>query len=97
MLSTHSLVAAAAISMFRWTMTTYVLIPGAGGAAWYWHRLVPELQQRGHEVVAVNLRPTTTQPAWRSTPTRTCSTPFSMTSQPMCHHWFEAGQLVWPV
>jgi len=32
--------------MFRWTMTTYVLIPGAGGAAWYWHRLVPELQQR---------------------------------------------------
>ena len=36
-------------------MTTYVLIPGAGGAAWYWHRLVPELQQRGHEVVAVEL------------------------------------------
>jgi hypothetical protein len=36
-------------------MTTYVLIPGAGGTAWYWHRLVPELQQRGHEVVAVDL------------------------------------------
>lgn len=36
-------------------MTTYVLIPGAGGDAWYWHRLVPGLQQRGHEVVAVDL------------------------------------------
>ena len=36
-------------------MATYVLIPGAGGAAWYWHRLLPELQQRGHDAVAVNL------------------------------------------
>jgi len=36
-------------------MTTFVLIPGAGGNAWYWHRLAPELRQRGHEVVAVNL------------------------------------------
>jgi pimeloyl-ACP methyl ester carboxylesterase len=36
-------------------MATFVLIPGAGGTAWYWHRLVPELQQRGHEVVAVDL------------------------------------------
>jgi pimeloyl-ACP methyl ester carboxylesterase len=35
--------------------TTYVLIPGAGGAAWYWHRVVPELRRRGHEVVAVDL------------------------------------------
>jgi pimeloyl-ACP methyl ester carboxylesterase len=42
--------------MFRLRMmSTYVLIPGAGGLAWYWHRLVPELQQRGHAVVAVNL------------------------------------------
>jgi hypothetical protein len=23
---------------------TFVLIPGAGGSAWYWHRLVPELK-----------------------------------------------------
>lgn len=46
---------AAAISMFRVAMTTYLLIPGAGGAAWCWHRLVPELQQRGHDVVAVSL------------------------------------------
>jgi pimeloyl-ACP methyl ester carboxylesterase len=37
------------------SVTTYVLIPGAGGQAWYWHRLVPELQQRGHDVVAVDL------------------------------------------
>ena len=26
---------------------TFVLVPGAGGRAWYWHRLVPELQRRG--------------------------------------------------
>ena len=36
-------------------MTTYVLIPGAGGDAWYWHLLEPELRGRGHGVVAVNL------------------------------------------
>ncbi|MCW3819423.1 alpha/beta hydrolase [Micromonospora sp. DR5-3] len=36
-------------------MTTYILIPGAGGAAWYWHRLVPQLRQRGHEAIAVDL------------------------------------------
>jgi pimeloyl-ACP methyl ester carboxylesterase len=36
-------------------MTTYALIPGAGGSAWYWHRLVPELLQRGHHAVAVEL------------------------------------------
>jgi pimeloyl-ACP methyl ester carboxylesterase len=36
-------------------MHTYVLIPGAGGSAWYWHRLVPELRARGAEAVAVNL------------------------------------------
>jgi pimeloyl-ACP methyl ester carboxylesterase len=36
-------------------MATYVLIPGAGGSAWYWHRLAPELRGRGHDVVAVDL------------------------------------------
>ncbi|TDB96207.1 alpha/beta fold hydrolase [Actinomadura sp. 7K534] len=36
-------------------MATYVLVPGAGGQAWYWHRLVPELRARGHDVVAVDL------------------------------------------
>src|SRR4051794_31181207 len=36
-------------------MTTYVLIPGGGGDAWCWHLLVPELRERGHEPVAVDL------------------------------------------
>ncbi|MFF5175783.1 alpha/beta fold hydrolase [Micromonospora sp. NPDC000089] len=36
-------------------MTTYLLIPGAGGAAWYWHRLVPELRRHGHDAIAVDL------------------------------------------
>jgi pimeloyl-ACP methyl ester carboxylesterase len=36
-------------------MTNYVLIPGAGGAAWYWHRVVPLLEQAGHQAVAVDL------------------------------------------
>ncbi len=33
----------------------YVLIPGGGGAAWYWHRVTPLLQAAGHHVVAVDL------------------------------------------
>jgi pimeloyl-ACP methyl ester carboxylesterase len=33
----------------------YVLIPGAGGSAFYWHRLVAELERRGRDVVAVDL------------------------------------------
>jgi pimeloyl-ACP methyl ester carboxylesterase len=37
------------------TMTNYVLVPGAGGRAWYWHRLVPELRRRGHRALAVPL------------------------------------------
>ena len=36
-------------------MTTFVLVPGAGGQAWYWHRLVAELGARGHEAIAVEL------------------------------------------
>jgi pimeloyl-ACP methyl ester carboxylesterase len=36
-------------------MATYVLIPGADGRAWYWHRLAPLLGERGHEVVVVEL------------------------------------------
>jgi pimeloyl-ACP methyl ester carboxylesterase len=36
-------------------MTTFVLIPGAGGVAWYWHRVVPLLERAGHEAVAVDL------------------------------------------
>lgn len=37
--------------------TTYVLIPGADGRAWFWHRLAPELHRLGHETVAVDLPP----------------------------------------
>jgi len=36
-------------------MTTFVLIPGAGGVAWYWHRVVPFLEKAGHQVLAVDL------------------------------------------
>src|SRR5271169_4796326 len=36
-------------------MSRFVLIPGAGGAAWYWHRVVPELRARDHDAVAVDL------------------------------------------
>lgn len=36
-------------------MSTYVLVPGAGGAASYWSRVVPLLEEIGHEVVAVDL------------------------------------------
>ena len=36
-------------------MANYVLVPGAGGSAWYWHRLVPELRRRGHQALAVPL------------------------------------------
>jgi pimeloyl-ACP methyl ester carboxylesterase len=34
---------------------TFVLVPGAGGQAWYWHRLVPELARRGCAAVPVGL------------------------------------------
>lgn len=36
-------------------MATFVLIHGAGSDAWYWHLVVPELRDRGHDVVAVDL------------------------------------------
>jgi pimeloyl-ACP methyl ester carboxylesterase len=36
-------------------VTTFVLIPGAGGDTWFWHRLVPELARRGHRAVPVEL------------------------------------------
>jgi pimeloyl-ACP methyl ester carboxylesterase len=34
---------------------SFVLIPGAGGSPWYWHLVVPKLQQRGHEAMPVAL------------------------------------------
>jgi predicted alpha/beta hydrolase family esterase len=36
-------------------MSAFVLVPGAGGAAWYWHRVVPLLHQAGHDAIAVDL------------------------------------------
>src|SRR5579859_4000939 len=36
-------------------MTTFVLIPGAGGVAWYWHRVVPLLRAAGPEAIAIEL------------------------------------------
>ena len=36
-------------------MATYALIPGGGGDPWEWHRLVPELEVRGHHAFAVRL------------------------------------------
>ena len=34
---------------------SFVLIPGAGGMAWYWHRVGPLLEQAGCECIAVDL------------------------------------------
>jgi pimeloyl-ACP methyl ester carboxylesterase len=36
-------------------MASFVLIPGAGGMAWYWHRVVPLIRAAGHEPIAVDL------------------------------------------
>jgi pimeloyl-ACP methyl ester carboxylesterase len=36
-------------------VTRFVLIPGAGGVAWYWSRVLPLLAADGHEAVAVDL------------------------------------------
>ena len=36
-------------------MALFVLVPGAGGMAWYWHRAVPLIRAAGHEPVAVDL------------------------------------------
>jgi pimeloyl-ACP methyl ester carboxylesterase len=37
------------------TQQTFILIPGAGGTAWYWHRVVPLLQAAGHQAIPVDL------------------------------------------
>ncbi len=34
---------------------TFVLIPGAGGSAWYWHPVTPLLSAAGADVIAVDL------------------------------------------
>jgi pimeloyl-ACP methyl ester carboxylesterase len=36
-------------------VSTYVLIPGAGSDAWFWHLVDPLLRDRGHDVVTMDL------------------------------------------
>ena len=36
-------------------MASFVLVPGAGGMAWYWHRAVPLIRAAGHESIAIDL------------------------------------------
>jgi pimeloyl-ACP methyl ester carboxylesterase len=36
-------------------LATYVLIHGAASDSWYWHRVIPLLRARGHDVVAPDL------------------------------------------
>jgi pimeloyl-ACP methyl ester carboxylesterase len=36
-------------------MSSFALIPGAGGVAWYWHRVTPRLENAGHDAIAVDL------------------------------------------
>jgi pimeloyl-ACP methyl ester carboxylesterase len=45
-------------------MATYALIPGGGGDPWEWHRLVPELEARGHAAVAVRLPAPDAEAGW---------------------------------
>ena len=45
-------------------MATFVLIPGAGGDPWEWHRLAAELTSRGHDAVAVRLPSGDEQAGW---------------------------------
>jgi pimeloyl-ACP methyl ester carboxylesterase len=36
-------------------MSEFVLVPGAGGEAWYWSQVVPLLHERGHRATAIQL------------------------------------------
>ena len=36
-------------------MTSFLLLPGAGGDPWYWHLVVGELVRQGHQATAVDL------------------------------------------
>jgi Alpha/beta hydrolase family len=36
-------------------MASFILIPGAGGMSWYWHRVVPLILAMGHEAIAIDL------------------------------------------
>jgi pimeloyl-ACP methyl ester carboxylesterase len=36
-------------------VSSFVLVPGAGGDSWYWHRVAPLLEEGGHAAIAVDL------------------------------------------
>ena len=36
-------------------MASFILVPGAGGMAWYWHRVAPLIRAARHEAIAVDL------------------------------------------
>src|SRR5215203_274431 len=36
-------------------MASFVLVPEAGGMAWYWHRVAPLIRAAGHEAIAIDL------------------------------------------
>ena len=36
-------------------MVSFILVPGAGGMASYWHRVVPLIRAAGHEAIAIDL------------------------------------------
>ena len=44
---------------------SFLLVPGAGGSAWYWHRVVAALAARGHDAVAVDLPAEDEAAGWR--------------------------------
>lgn len=46
-------------------MTSFVLVPGAGGSAWYWSRVVPLLEAAGHRALAVDLPAADESAGWQ--------------------------------
>jgi pimeloyl-ACP methyl ester carboxylesterase len=46
------------------SMTTFVLLPGAGSDSWFYSRVEPLLRERGHEAIAVDLPLDDTSAGW---------------------------------
>jgi pimeloyl-ACP methyl ester carboxylesterase len=45
-------------------MSTFALIHGGGGSAWDWHLVVPELRERGHDPIALDLPSEDPEAGW---------------------------------
>src|SRR3712207_5760810 len=45
-------------------VATFALIHGGGGSAWDWHLVAPELNERGHEAIAVDLPTNDASAGW---------------------------------